>query len=81
LIRDGQPLPTITPHDLRHTAGTLMLRRGVKIEAVSKILGHSSITMTYDVYRHILEAEIKTEMIDLLPPPMAARPIVFTPLN
>jgi integrase len=81
LIRDGQPLPTITPHDLRHTAGTLMLRRGVKVEAVSKILGHSSITMTYDVYRHILEAEIKTEMIDLLPPPMAARPILFTPLN
>jgi integrase len=81
LIRDGQPLPTITPHDLRHTAGTLMLRRGVKVEAVSKILGHSSITMTYDVYRHVLEAEIKTEMIDLLPSPIAARPIVFTPLN
>jgi integrase len=81
LIREGEPLPKITPHDLRHTAGTLMLRHGMKVEAVSKILGHSSITMTYDVYRHLLESELKSVMVDLLPSPLAAKPLVYTPLN
>jgi integrase len=81
LIREGEPLPKITPHDLRHTAGTLMLRRGMKVEAVSKILGHSSITQTYDVYRHLLESELKSVMVDLLPSPLATKPVVYSPLN
>ncbi|MGE5446183.1 MAG: tyrosine-type recombinase/integrase [Ignavibacteriales bacterium] len=33
-------------HDLRHTAATRMLEGGAKIEAVSKMLGHSSLNIT-----------------------------------
>jgi integrase len=42
------------PHELRHSAASLMLAQGVKIQVVSEVLGHSSIRMTSDVYGHIL---------------------------
>jgi integrase len=37
-------------HELRHSAASLMLAQGVKIQVVSDILGHASIRMTADVY-------------------------------
>ena len=45
------------PHELRHSAASIMLAQGVPIEVVSDILGHSSIRMTADVYGHILEPQ------------------------
>lgn len=41
------------PHWWRHTAATRMLRDGVPIEVVSKVLGHASITTTLSVYGHL----------------------------
>jgi len=34
-----------------------MLAQGVPIEVVSKILGHTSIRITADVYGHILDSQ------------------------
>jgi len=42
-------------HDLRHGRGSLMLAAGVPIAVVSKMLGHSSITIKSDTYSHLLE--------------------------
>ena len=42
------------PHELRHSAASLMLAQGVKLQVVSDVLGHASIRMTSDVYGHIL---------------------------
>lgn len=42
------------PHELRHSAASLMLAQGVKLQVVSDVLGHASIRMTADVYGHIL---------------------------
>jgi integrase len=42
-------------HDLRHGAASLMLAAGVKVEVVSKRLGHSSIGITHSTYSHLLE--------------------------
>ena len=39
------------PHWWRHSAATRMLRDGVPVEVVSKILGHSSVTTT--IYGHL----------------------------
>lgn len=39
-------------HDLRHSAGSLMLARNINIVAVSEILGHSSVAVTAQVYAH-----------------------------
>jgi integrase len=47
-------LPRIRFHDLRHTAATLMLGRGVHAKLVSDMLGHASIGITLDTYSHAL---------------------------
>lgn len=44
-------------HELRHSAASLMLAHGVKLQVVSEVLGHSSIRMTADVYGHILDPD------------------------
>ena len=44
----------VTPHELRHSAATLLLARGVPLHVVSEVLGHSSIRETKDVYGHLV---------------------------
>ena len=80
-IHAGQRLPDITPHDLCHTAGTLMRRRRVPVKVVSRILGHARVSITLDVYRHVLESEKHSEMIDLFAAPIPTREAVSAPLN
>lgn len=41
-------------HDLRHTAASIMLSRGVPIFTVSKILGHARASITSDTYGHLV---------------------------
>ncbi len=43
-----------TIHELRHTAASLMLSAGVPLHIVSDVLGHSSISITKDVYGHLV---------------------------
>ena len=45
----------LTFHGLRHCAGSLWLAAGVDISIVSKLLGHSSISVTADIYAHMLK--------------------------
>jgi integrase len=40
-------------HDLRHTAATRMLSRGVHPKIASEMLGHSSVQVTLDRYSHV----------------------------
>ena len=40
-------------HDLRHTHASLLLAKGVHPKVVQERLGHSSITMTLDLYSHL----------------------------
>ena len=47
-------LPIIHFHDLRHTATTLLLSRGVHIKVVSEMLGHSDVSITLRTYAHVL---------------------------
>jgi integrase len=54
--KQGEPLPELTFHGLRHCAGSLWLAAGVDISIVSKLLGHSSISVTADIYAHMLKA-------------------------
>lgn len=42
----------LTPHELRHTCGTVLYERTHDIYAVSKFLGHSSIDITSKYYVH-----------------------------
>ena len=47
-------LPKHRFHDLRHTAASIMLNRGVPALVVSKILGHSKPSTTLDIYGHLI---------------------------
>lgn len=47
-------LRRIRLHDLRHTHATLALQAGVHPKVVCERLGHSSITVTLDIYSHVL---------------------------
>jgi integrase len=44
------------PHELRHSAASILLDQGVPLKTISETLGHSSITITADIYSHLLEA-------------------------
>ena len=41
-------------HDLRHTYASLLLAQGATMKYVQHQLGHASITMTMDLYTHML---------------------------
>lgn len=55
----------VTPHIIRHTTATLLLRAGMPIEQVSKYLGHAQISTT-QIYTDIEEMEIKTSFMKAL---------------
>jgi Site-specific recombinase XerC len=46
-------LPAIRFHDLRHLHATNLLELGVNPKVVQERLGHSSITVTMDIYSHV----------------------------
>jgi integrase len=58
-------LPAIRFHDLRHTAATLLLLRGIHPKVVSEMLGHSTISMTLDIYSHVLP-DMQRDAVDAL---------------
>ena len=41
-------------HDLRHSHASLMIKAGVQPKVISERLGHSSISVTMDIYGHVL---------------------------
>jgi integrase len=45
-------LPHIRFHDLRHTTAILLLGQGVHPKVVADLLGHSTISITLDLYSH-----------------------------
>ncbi len=47
-------------HDLRHSCASLMLKAGVAMKTASQILGHSSISITADLYTHVMQ-DLKKE--------------------
>jgi integrase len=59
------------PHDLRHTYATLLLMDHYSPAYVQKQLGHSSISITVDVYGHWIPGEGKRDLVSTLRGPKA----------
>ncbi len=55
-------IPRISMHILRHTFATRCIEGGMKPKTLQKILGHSSLSMTMDLYVHVTEDEKMKEM-------------------
>jgi integrase len=53
LERAGLPAGT-RMHDLRHSAATLLLSKGVAIKVISEMLGHADVSTTLSIYAHVL---------------------------
>ena len=53
----GLDPPRYSPHKLRHTAATLMLKNGVDIRALQEVLGHSNLNTT-QIYTHLDNASL-----------------------
>ncbi|ALD13135.1 tyrosine-type recombinase/integrase [Clavibacter capsici] len=53
-LRVQAGLPKMTFHGQRHEAASLMIDAGEDLAIVSKILGHSSVSVTSDIYAHML---------------------------
>jgi integrase len=52
-------------HTLRHSAATMMLNAGVPLHVVSRILGHSSVSITGDIYGHVNDSSQREAMASL----------------
>lgn len=51
LKRAGLP-SEVTVHDLRHSAATILFAMGIPLEVIADMLGHSTVRITQDLYRH-----------------------------
>jgi site-specific recombinase XerD len=47
---------------MRHAAASVLLANGVPMPIVSDIMGHSSITVTVDMYGHMSPSQVAEQM-------------------
>lgn len=53
-LEEQDLLTGVTLHTFRHTHASMLIARKVDIKTISKRLGHERITITYDLYGHLL---------------------------
>lgn len=58
-------LPDIRIHDFRHSCASYLINKNATPLLVSKWLGHSSVTMTLNVYSHLWKSELE-QIVDVI---------------
>jgi integrase/recombinase XerD len=59
----GENLSAVTPHTLRRTFGSDLVNRGLRLEVVSRLLGHASTTVTERCYAELLDSTTRREFL------------------
>lgn len=54
---------SFTFHNLRHTVASIMLNNGTSLVEVSKYLGHSSPTITAEIYAHVMPGDWRKRLV------------------
>jgi integrase len=54
----------VNPHMLRRSFGSTLINQGVRLEVVSKLLGHSNTKVTEDYYAQLLDETITQEVLE-----------------
>lgn len=62
IVKDGHKFERITPHTFRHTFATRCIENGVPPQVLKGILGHSKLSMTMDLYAHVLPDPMADEI-------------------
>ena len=62
LIEYNGEFDYFSPHTFRHTFATRAIENGMQPKTLSKILGHSTLQMTMDLYCHVTEDTLFEEM-------------------
>jgi len=68
-ILEKHGLPHIRFHELRHTAGSMLMERGMMAIQISQFLGHEKVATTLDIYGHLSiegKKETATAMAEIL---------------
>ena len=60
-----ESFPSITPHDLRHTAASLAISAGANVKAVQRMLGHAKASMTLDMYADLFDDDLDDVAVEL----------------
>jgi integrase/recombinase XerD len=66
--QSGENLSSVSPHTLRRTFGSDLLNRGLRLEVVSRLLGHASTTVTERAYAEMLYETARRELFEALAP-------------
>jgi len=53
-VVEAKNLPRVTFHALRHTHASILINGGVDILTISRRIGHSKPSVTFDVYGHLV---------------------------
>jgi site-specific recombinase XerD len=56
----------LKPHTLRRTFGSHLINKGLRLEVVSKLLGHASTAITEKAYARLEDDTVRTEMLEAL---------------
>ena len=57
ILKNTDITENVSLHTLRHTFGSTLIRRGIGVEVVSKLMGHANINITYLKYIHVIKEQ------------------------
>jgi integrase/recombinase XerD len=66
---NGYNKSDVSPHTLRRTFGSHLLNNGLRLEVVSKLLGHATTTITEQAYAELLDDTTRRELLHALQHP------------